>query len=135
MNPLTSVAPSPTTSRPVTVLLIEDDRAVREPIKQFLERSNYRVLAAENAEEALLLWTGYRSAIGAVVSDCDLGDGPTGLSVLREIHRSTPSLPLVLASGSLTPALVIELERTTAIKCLPKPFGLAELLAFLPRKA
>ena len=93
----------------ITVLLIEDDRAVREPIKQFLERSNYRVLAAENAEEALLLWTGYRSAIGAVVSDCDLGDGPTGLSVLRETHRSSPSLPLVLASGSLTPDLVLEL--------------------------
>ncbi|KAF0178522.1 MAG: Hybrid sensor histidine kinase [Limisphaerales bacterium] len=135
MNPPTPAAPATTTSRPITVLLIEDDRAVREPIKQFLERSNYRVLTAENAEEALLLWTGYRSAIGAVVSDCDLGTGPTGLSVLREIHRSTPALPLILASGSLTPDLVIELERTTAIKCLPKPFSLAELLALLPPKA
>jgi two-component system cell cycle sensor histidine kinase/response regulator CckA len=135
MNPPTPAAPATTTSRPVTVLLIEDDRAVREPIKQFLERSNYRVLAAENAEEALLLWTGYRSAIGAVVSDCDLGDGPTGLSVLREIYRAAPALPLVLASGSLTPALVLELERTTAIKCLPKPFSMAELLALLPPKA
>lgn len=81
------------------------------------------------------LWTGYRSAIGAVVSDCDLGTGPTGLSVLREIYRAAPTLPLILASGSLTPDLVIEIERTTAIKCLPKPFSLAELLALLPRKA
>lgn len=46
---------------------------------------------------------------------------------------SIPSLPLILDSGSLTPDLVLELERTTAIKCLPKPFSLAELLGLLPR--
>ncbi len=48
------------------------------------------------------------------------------------LRAANPSLPLGLASGSLTPDLGLELERTTTIKCLPKPFSLAELLALLP---
>lgn len=119
-------------NRQITILLIEDDKPIREPMKQMLARHAYGVLAAADAEEALLLWNGYRRASGAVVSDCDLVGGRTGLSLPQEFAGSSPTRVFVLASGSLTPELVSKLERTTPIKCLPKPFSFSELLRLLP---
>lgn len=113
------------------ILLIEDDRAVRELMAAVFERFNYRPLVAETVEDALDLWKGYQMAISAVVSDCDLGHDRTGLSLLHEFAGARPGLVLILASGSLTAPLVHELERTTTIKCLPKPFGCLELLELL----
>lgn len=72
-----------------------------------------------------------RIRIRAVVSDYDLGHDRTGLSLLHEFAAAKPGLVLILASGSLTAPLVRELEQTTTIKCLPKPFGCVELLELL----
>lgn len=114
-----------------TILFIEDNRALRELMVAVFERFNYRSLVAERVEDALDLWKGYQPAIRAVVSDCDLGHDRTGLSLLHEFAVAKPGLVLILASGSLTAPLIHELERTTTIKCLPKPFAVLELLELL----
>ena len=113
------------------ILMIEDDRAIRELMVAVFGRFNYRPLVAETVEEALDLWKAHQLDIHAVVSDCDLGHDRTGLSLLHEFAAARPGLVLILASGSLTAPLVHELERTTTIKCLPKPFGCVELLELL----
>ena len=114
-----------------TILLVEDDDAVREPIIGMLSRSGYQVLSAATVEEALVLWQGYRSAIQAVVSDCQLGHERDGISLLREFGGQKAKVVLILASGSLTPSLIAELHATTHIQCLPKPFTIEALLAML----
>ena len=113
------------------ILFIEDNRAVRELMVAVFKRFDYKPLVAETVEDALDLWKGYQLAIHAVVSDCDLGHDRTGLSLLHEFALAKPGLVLILASGSLTAPLVQELERTTTIKCLPKPFAFQELLGLL----
>ena len=113
------------------ILVIEDDRAVRDLLVAMFERFNYHPLVADTVEKALDLWKADHLAIQAVVSDCDLGHDRTGLSLLHEFAAAKPGLVLILASGSLTGPLIHELERTTTIKCLPKPFGCLELLALL----
>lgn len=114
-----------------TLLLVEDDDAVREPMIRMLSHSGYHVLSAATVEEALVLWKAYRSAIQAVVSDCQLGHERDGISLLREFGSHKPNVVLILASGSLTPALITDLHETTHIQCLPKPFDFQELLALL----
>lgn len=114
-----------------TILLIEDDQNMRVPLMKGLGTFNYQVFAAATVEEALTLWSEHRNEIHAVVSDCNLGDSRTGLSLLHEFSQGKPSLVMILASGSLTPTLTRELERTTTIKCLPKPYPFLKVLELL----
>lgn len=114
-----------------TILLIEDDKNMRVPLMKGLGTFNYQVLVATTVDEALALWKDHGNEIHAVVSDCNLGDTRTGLSLLHEFSQSKPSLVMILASGSLTPKLTSELERTTTIKCLPKPYPFLKVLELL----
>ncbi|MFA6545176.1 MAG: response regulator [Limisphaerales bacterium] len=114
-----------------TVLLIEDDQAVRELMVAVFKRTNYRLLVAETVEDALGHWSAFQPAIRAIVSDCELGHARTGLSLLHEFGNAKPGLVRILASGSLTDDLIDELERTTTIKCLSKPYSCLKVLELL----
>lgn len=133
MKPVRPVAPEEPDVRghAETILLIEGNRTIWEPLVMVLSKYGYHVLVADSDEQALSVWDRHQNAIKAVVSDCDLGQSGTGLALLRKFSRAKPSLVMVLASGSMSPDLIHELERSTAIQCLPKPFSFLELLEML----
>lgn len=114
-----------------TILFIEDNPAMRELLERAFTRFNYHTLVAPTVEDAVHLWRGHQHMIQAVVSDCNLGHAITGLTLMRGFEQAEPGMVLILASGTLTPEQVAEVERTTTIKCLPKPFDLMALLTLL----
>lgn len=126
--------PSPASSlrgKGETLLFIEDNQAVRDVVVRLFQRFDYHALVAPTAADALQLWQNHQPIIQGIVSDCDLGHERTGLDLLREFAAAKPGMVLILASGNLTPALIQQLEQTTAIKCLPKPFQYLDLLELL----
>ncbi len=133
MNP----APSTIHPRPAvrglgeTILLIEGDLCVREPLTEILTRVGYHVLAAGSIEEALSAWQRHRDVIRAVVSDSKVGHAKADLALLHEFSHAKPSLIMVLAAGSMSQEVVQELERTKTLRHLPKPFSYLELLEML----
>ncbi|MBE8470634.1 response regulator transcription factor [Streptomyces justiciae] len=78
------------------VLLIEDDRAVREGVALALRRQNHDVAAASTGEEGLAQLRSFRPDI--VVLDLML-PGMTGLDVCRAIRAVDQALPIVMATA------------------------------------
>lgn len=81
-----------------TVLLVEDDAAVRDLSRSMLERLGYDVLTARDGAEAIELFDAYAHLIRLVISDLQM-PGIDGWEVLAAVRRRRPGIPVVLTSG------------------------------------
>ena len=107
-----------------TVLLVEDEPMVRTVAERALTRHGYKVLTANNGEEALELIDG-GDEIALLISDVVMPvmDGPT---MVREARKTRPDLPILFMSGYAEEQLrkSIDIEN---VAFLPKPFSVQEL--------
>jgi two-component system cell cycle sensor histidine kinase/response regulator CckA len=101
-----AIAQCPTESTPApavsaasrTILVVEDDRALRDLLRITLEGSGYSVLAAADAAEALRLAEPPGRAIALLVSDVTM-PGMTGPDLARRLRASRAGLEVLLVSG------------------------------------
>ncbi len=107
-----------------TVLIVEDDPALREALSDTLELSGYPVRTAQDGRDALLVMQ--QEAIGMVVSDVQM-QPMDGHELLREVHKNMPGTPVLLmtAYGSIEKAVMA--MHDGAVDYLVKPFE-AEVL-------
>lgn len=113
------------TPRP-TLLIVEDDPAIREGLELTLGLEGYQTLAVVDGDQALMRLT--RERIDLVLLDVML-PGRNGFEVLREIRKSRRDLPVILLTARTDEAdKVLGLE-LGADDYVTKPFGLAELRA------
>ena len=94
--PLTEVPVA--AQREATVLLVEDDEAVRAATRRILERCGYAVIEACEAGTALELIRGSEYEFDVVLTDAVM-PGMSGLQLAECLATERPDLPLVLASG------------------------------------
>lgn len=111
-----------------TVLVVEDDPAVRAIAVAFLRSSGYRVVAVENAAEALRYLAGEGEA-AAMFSDVMLGEGMNGKALAAAARRLRAALPVVLTSGYATEAAAAD----EAYELLRKPYRREQLAAAVAR--
>ncbi|HSG12803.1 MAG TPA: response regulator transcription factor [Gaiellaceae bacterium] len=113
----------------MTILVVDDERAVRESLRRALELEGYEVELAADGEEALER-LGSGAAVDAVVLDI-LMPGIDGLEVCSRLRTGGNSVPvLMLTARAEVDSRVAGLD-AGADDYLPKPFALAELLARL----
>ncbi len=87
-----------------TVLIVEDDDAVREGLALLLEESGYAALQAASLEEARQTLRMLELPPDLLLTDLRLGDGPGGLEVIAEVRRACGfELPVVLITGDMVP--------------------------------
>jgi two-component system, OmpR family, response regulator MprA len=111
------------------VLVVDDERAVRDSLRRALELEGYEVELAGDGEEALERLGGPAPA-DAVILDV-LMPGIDGLEVCRRLRGEDNAVPvLMLTARSEVDSRVAGLD-AGADDYLPKPFALAELLARL----
>jgi PAS domain S-box-containing protein len=84
-----------------TILLVEDESAVRNTVRRQLESLGHRVLLAESAAVALTL-LGDRRPIDLLLSDVVLGAGINGIDVAERARQLRPTLPVIFISGYTT---------------------------------
>jgi two-component system, cell cycle sensor histidine kinase and response regulator CckA len=82
-----------------TILLVEDEPALRNLVKNILERSGYRVLEAESAITALELWTDHHDEIDLLLTDMVMPDGMNGKELGQRLQIDKPQLPIIYSSG------------------------------------
>jgi two-component system, OmpR family, alkaline phosphatase synthesis response regulator PhoP len=108
------------------VLVVEDDRSIREGLADALAFQGYLALQAERGD------TGLQKAL---LGGCDLVildlvlPGADGLAVLREIRRARPTLPVIILTARGAEADRVRGLREGADDYVVKPFGIRELLA------
>jgi two-component system response regulator MprA len=111
------------------ILVVDDERAVRESLRRALELEGYEVDLAEDGEQALER-LGPTSVADAVILDV-LMPGIDGLEVCRRLRAERNGVPvLMLTARAEVDSRVAGLD-AGADDYLPKPFALAELLARL----
>jgi CheY-like chemotaxis protein len=81
-----------------TILVAEDDRAVRQTIVSMLERLDYRVLAAENGKEALQLFDRHDAEVDILLTDLVMPE-VGGLELASRLRQTKPSLATIVMSG------------------------------------
>lgn len=109
-----------------TVLLVEDEDAVRSFASRALATRGYHVLEAASGAEALEVMERQQGAIDLVVSDVVMPemDGPTLLTHLR---KKKPDIKIVFMSGYAEEAFRKNLNQDEKFFFLPKPFTLKKL--------
>ena len=108
-----------------TILLVEDDDAVRMMLKDVLESYGYTVIAAEDGEEALTRFHAHRDSIGLLLSDIMLPK-KSGTETYNEIRKIRPDIHVIFTSGYSVAATRELLEEK--LICMAKPVSPRELL-------
>lgn len=113
-----------------TVLLIDDDEAMRRSTEQALELADFTVQSFASAEAALPLIG--PAFTGAVISDIRM-PGMDGMTLLERLTLSDRDLPVILITGHAEVSLAVEAMRRGAYDFIEKPFTTQRLAATLRR--
>jgi CheY-like chemotaxis protein len=131
------VAPVPTEglTKPLrgteTILMAEDELAVRKTLRLLLEGSGYRVLEAANGSEALERWREHRGTVDLLLTDLVMPGGISGQDLARQLKRQLPRLKVVFMSGYSVEIAGRELELRSGENFVQKPFTPDQLLQTL----
>ena len=101
------------------ILIVEDDRDLREALVTTLELGRYRVCEASNADEALASLA--RTPVDMVISDVNM-PGLSGHELLGEVQRLYPGLPMMLITAYGQISHAVSAMQSGAIDYLVKPF-------------
>jgi DNA-binding NtrC family response regulator len=108
-----------------TILIVDDEKSVRDSLKMILEYERYDVLFAENGEQALKAVQG--SQVDVVLLDVKMA-GMDGIEVLQRVREKRPELPVIMISGHGTIETAVEATKLGAFDFLPKPLDRDKLL-------
>jgi len=111
-----------------TILLVEDEEAVRSFAARALRMRGYNVLEAGGGEEALEIVKNDANKIDLIITDVVMPtmDGPT---MVRHVKLLKPGLRVIFMSGYAEEAFRRNDQNSEEIHFLPKPFGLKQLAA------
>jgi len=107
-----------------TILVIEDEEAMRLLLTEYLEYLGYEVLAAPDGASAIRLGTERRFTLALV--DINLPD-LSGLEVMRELRGRGIDAPFVIVSGNLRDSYVDQIGPLGVHEILEKPIDLDDL--------
>jgi two-component system nitrogen regulation response regulator GlnG len=114
----------------MTVLVADDDSAIRTVVSQALTRNGYSVRATSNAAT---LWSWVADGEGdLVITDVVLPD-ENGLDLLPRIRKIRPELRIVVMSAQNTLLTAVKATQRGAFEYLPKPFDLNELVGVVKK--
>ena len=113
-----------------TILVADDDAAIRTVLNQALSRAGYSVRLTSNAAT---LWRWVAEGEGDVVITDVVMPDENAFDLLPRIKRTRPDLPIVVMSAQNTFMTAIRASEKGAYDYLPKPFDLKELIAIVGR--
>jgi len=114
-----------------SVLVVEDDAALREALLDTLRAAGLSALPAPDAPSALQLLASEEIAL--VISDVQM-PGPNGYELLTSIRRLRPDLPVVLMTAFGTVAQAVAAMREGATDYIVKPFDAQALIEMARRQ-
>ena len=121
-----AAAPGTTTPGSETVLLVEDEDAVRDVVRRVLERQGYHVLEAASGPRALAVASSWPHGIDLLLTDVIMPD-MNGPQLAEQLGRLRPGLRVLYASGYAADALGPMGLAGRDIALIHKPFTPAEL--------
>jgi len=113
-----------------TVLVVEDEIALREVIRRFLARNGYQVITAANGRDAVEVAASHRGGIDLLVTDVIMPQ-MSGKEAAERIRALCPSVKVLFMSGYTEGILSAQGVLEAGINLIEKPFTEKSLLAKL----
>ncbi len=132
-RPEDAAAPVITARGHETILLVEDEPAVRMLVHTVLEQAGYRILEAGSGAEALKFWQEHRGEISLLLTDYVMPDGMSGRQLAERLLGENPQLRIIFTSGYSAEIAGAGFDLKEGVNFLSKPFELAKLVAAVRR--
>jgi CheY-like chemotaxis protein len=116
-----------------TILVVEDERDLREIVTRTLNRHGYRVFQAVDGQNALQIWTDYKSEIDLVFTDVIMPGGMNGRELAEKLWAEKPGLKVIFSTGYGADALGQDFKLDPQLNFLQKPY-LPQTLALIIRR-
>jgi PAS domain S-box-containing protein len=112
-----------------TVLLVEDDTALRRTTAAALAGAGYQVLEAASASAALAIWASVGPSIALVMTDLIMPGPISGRQLADILGTDRPTLPILYTTGYSLDAVEQPLPLGPTRRFLPKPYSADALIA------
>ncbi|HEV3386078.1 MAG TPA: response regulator [Gemmata sp.] len=131
-NHAQSQVPQRTHAPGTTILLVEDEYAVREFVRAVLEQSGYVVVGATDGEHGLAEFAATPDRFALVLSDVIMPNR-TGPELVEQIRLIRPEVPVIFMSAYTGGTSSTPVEMPSDVALLEKPFSLDQLLKVVTR--
>jgi two-component system, cell cycle sensor histidine kinase and response regulator CckA len=111
-----------------TILVVEDEPAVREMVCVTLSSHGYQVVQAGDGHEAFALWRSSNHNIDVLLTDIVMPNGLSGIQLAERISKESKGLKVVFTSGYSAEMLEDSSLNAGGINFLPKPYDPSKLL-------
>jgi len=105
-----------------TILVVEDERDLREIITRTLNNRGYRVFQAVDGPNALQIWADYKNEIDLVFTDVIMPGGLNGRELAAKFWQEKPKLKIIFSSGYGADALGKDFQLDPELNYLQKPY-------------
>ena len=125
-----------TAARPIetptllNLLIVDEERSVRDACREIASLLGYRASAAESAEQALRM--AETQSIDVVFLDLNL-PGTIGLDALRQLKKRRPDIEVIVMTGHGTVESAVQAMKLGAYDYVTKPFSMDQLKVLLQR--
>jgi CheY-like chemotaxis protein len=114
-----------------TVLVAEDEEALREMVAQILTVQGYKVLTAHSGRHALEVWERSAQPIDLLLTDMVMPEGIMGGELAERLLAQNPKLKVVFTSGYSPGMAGKDISLMEGRNFLPKPYSIGKLAQFV----
>jgi len=107
-----------------TILVVDDERSMRDFLKILLVKDGHNVVTAEDGEKALAYLSNH--SVDLVISDIRM-PGMSGLELLEAIRMDSADLPVVMITAFASPNDAVRAMKSGAYDYISKPFNVDEI--------
>ena len=114
-----------------TVLVAEDEEALRQVVVQVLKLHGYTVLEAASGRDALEIWEQAGRPVDLLLTDLVMPGGVMGSELAERLTRQCPSLKVIYTSGYSPGMAGKDASLLEGRNFLPKPYSITQLARFV----
>lgn len=111
-----------------TILVVDDEEAVRKMVTLGLEMNGYHILEAGDGSEAIQMWENHAGEIDLLFTDMRMPGGISGIELFEQLRRRDPALIGIISSGYSEQILGPQELMPAGLTFLPKPYNVKTLL-------
>ena len=104
-----------------TILVVEDEPALRELVSTILKGYNYHVLEAESGVQALKVWEKHQGKIDLLLTDMVMPGGVSGAELAQQLRKKKSDLRVIYSSGYSSEIIGKNVNENISA-FLPKPY-------------
>ena len=119
----TFAPPAPAEGGTETILVVEDEPALRELVKEILEHKGYQVIAAATGAQALKIWEQRRDEIDMLFTDMMMPEGVSGRELADHVLRERPDVKVIYTSGYSLDVVGQDFTIRDGMDFLQKPYN------------